>query len=245
MKVQGLKLISLLVLMGMLAGCGSTGPSTAASSNSMADMLTVSGYGEARGNPDMATVSVGINISGTDISGVVQDSNETIAAITAAMQAIGIAPEDIQTTGFNVWPEDIWDNMTGQPTGEKRYHVDSMMQINIRNIDNVGKVLETALNNGANNIYGLSFGIDDTGPLAEEARKAAIADARARAQAMANELGLTLGEVSSASDQSGGMVYPYFVGAGYGIGGGGGEPPISQGQMAVTVSVSVTFEIVR
>lgn len=245
MKVQSVKLFSLLVLTVILTGCASTGTTAEAPSYSMADTITVTGHGEARGNPDMATVSVGINISGTDISGVVQDSNEAIAAITAALQAIGIAPNDIQTTGFNVWPEDIWDNMTGQPTGEKRYHVDSQMQINIRNIDNVGMVLETALSNGANNIYGLNFGIEDTAQLTEEARTAAIADARARAQAMADGMGLTLGEVSSASDQSGGVVYPYFVGAGYGMGGGGGEPPISEGQMAVSVSISVTFEVVR
>jgi len=207
--------------------------------------LTVTGYGEARGDPDMATISVGVNTSNTSISPAVQQSNEAIARITAAMKDLGVAPEDIQTTGFNVWPEDIWDTNTGQQTGEKRYHVDSTMQINIRSIADVGKVLETALNNGANNIYGLNFGIQESASLTAEARTAAIADARVRADAMAAGLGVTLGQVLSASDQSGGVVYPYFVGAGWGVGGGGGEPPISQGQMAVSVSLSVTFEIIH
>jgi uncharacterized protein YggE len=243
MKWNTLKLSGALVLTAVLAGCGSVNGSTVAPSYSMADTLTVTGYGEARSDPDMATISVGVNISDTEISAAVERSNELIADITAALLDMGIVSEDIQTTGFNIWPEDVWDPTTSRPTGEKRYHVDSTMQVNIRTIGNVGKVLETALNHGANNVYGLNFGIQETGPLTAEARTAAIADARQRAQAMAQELGVTLGEVSSASDQSGGVVYPNFVGAGYGIGGGAGEPPISQGQMSVSVSVSVTFEI--
>lgn len=209
------------------------------------DTLTVYGYGEARANPDMATVTVGVSISNAEISSAVQESNATIAEISAAMTELGIAPEDIQTTGFNVWPEDVWDPETGQPTGEKRYHVDSTMQINIRNVDGVGRALESALTHGANNIYGLSFGLQETAELAEQARRAAIEDANNRAQSMADALGLTLGEVSSASDQSGGTVYPYFVSAGMGLGGGGGEPPISQGQMAVNVTVNLTYQIDR
>ena len=234
-------LLSILVM--LLSACGTA--VAPVGDGSRADTISVTGYGEARGNPDMATVTVGFTITETDISKAVADSNQTIADITAAMQELGIAEEDIQTTGFNVWPEDVWDPETGQPTEAKRYHVDNTMQINIRMIDDVGKVLETALTNGANSIYGLNFGIQDTGELAEEARTAALEDANMRAQALAQALGLTVGEVSSVSDQSGGFLYPQFVGAAMGLGGGGGEPPISQGQMAVNVSVNVTYSIVR
>jgi uncharacterized protein YggE len=244
MKRLYASLTILMSLVVVLAACGPLVATAPAAGGSMTDTITVMGYGEARGNPDMATVSVGFTITETDISQAVSESNEIIAEITRAMQTLGIAGEDIQTTGFNVWPEDIWDAETGQPSGEKRYHVDSMMQINIRNIEQVGKVLETALTSGANNIYGLSFGIQETGALNDEARTAALKDAEIRAGAIAQELGLTLGEVSSVTDQSGGHIYPSFVGAGMGQG-GGGEPPVSQGQMAVGVSVSVTYQIVR
>lgn len=235
-------LVSLVV---MLSACGTALTTPAGSGVSIADTITVMGHGEARGNPDMATVSVGFTITETDIRDAVSESNGTIADISAAMQELGIADEDIQTTGFNVWPEDVWDPETGQPTGEKRYHVDSMMQINIRTIDDVGKVLEAALTSGANSIYGLSFGIQDTGALADEARTAALDDAQARAEAIAQELNLTIGQIRSVTDQSGGYIYPYFVGASMGVGGGGAEPPISQGQMAVSVSLSVAYQIVR
>ncbi len=244
MKGKRYVVVITLGLLLALTGCA-TQSADPQSVNNMANTITVTGFGEARSNPDMATVSIGVNLSDTDIAQVIQESNAQIAEITAALEALGIAEEDIQSTGFNVWPEDLWDPETGQPTGEKRYHVDSTMQINVRVVDDVGKVLETALTHGANTIYGLSFELQNTAALTAEARTAAIANAQDRAEAMAEGFGLTLGEVSSLSDSSGGMVYPYFISAGYGVGGGGGEPPISKGQMAVSVTVTVTFEISR
>lgn len=245
MKKYGSKLFSLSILVLLLTACGTALTPAAGSGSPMADTITVTGHGEARGNPDMATVSVGFTITDRDISQAVAESNATIADITAAMKTLGIEDVDIQTTGFNVWPEDVWDNETGQPSGEKRYHVDSTMQINIREIDIVGKALETALTNGANSIYGLNFGIQNTDDLANEARTAALENARKQAEAVADGLGLAVGEVSSVTDQSGGNLYPYFVQAGMGLGGGGAEPPVSQGQMVVSVSVSVTYAIAR
>ncbi|MGD8552482.1 MAG: SIMPL domain-containing protein [Anaerolineales bacterium] len=245
MKQLSAKLAGLLSLVILLSACGTSVAPNSGTGSSMADTLTVTGYGQARGNPDMATVTVGFTITDSDISEAVTESNDTIAGITSAMKGLGVAEVDIQTTGFNVWPEDVWDPQTGQATGEKRFHVDSTMQINIRTIGDVGKVIETALTNGANSIYGLNFGIQNTDQLADEARTAALKDARMRADAIAEGLGLTVGEVSSVTDQSGGWIYPSFVGAGMGVGGGGGEPPINQGQMAVSVSLSVTYAIVR
>jgi uncharacterized protein YggE len=188
---------------------------------------------------------VGVNVADSNISRAVSLSNETIRRITAAVQGLGVEATDIQTTGFNIWPEDQYDRTTGERLEEKLYRVDSTVQINVRQIDLVGRVLETAIQNGATNVYGLNFGIQDTSGLATEARSAAIADARARAEQLAAELGATLGEVQNVKEVSGGPVFPYFAGAGLGLGGGGGEPPISRGQMTVSVSLEVTFEFVR
>jgi len=231
------------VLVLTLAGCGAA--PVAVTGGESVDTLTVTGVGESRSDPDMATLNAGVNVSNTSISDAVAESNKTIAAITDAVKALGVEDADIQTTNFNVWPEDVFDQNSGQTTGEKRYHVDSTVQINVRQIDSVSKILEAAIENGANNIYGLSFGMQDTSSLAEEARTAALADARNRAEQMASGLGVTLGAIHSVADTSGGSVYPVFQGAGYGIGGGGGSPPISEGQMTVSVNVTVSYQIVH
>lgn len=247
MKTSNRKRAVFILLAGVLiltvASCGAA-PAAVADSNA-GDVITVTGVGESRSDPDMATLNAGVNVSNTSIADAVAESNRTIAAITDAVKGLGVADADIQTTNFNVWPEDVYDQNTGQTTGEKRYHVDSTVQINVRQIDSVSKVLEAAIQNGANNIYGLSFGVQDTSSLAEEARTAALADARQRAEQVASELGVTLGEVRSVADTSGGAVYPVFQGAGYGIGGGGGAPPISEGQMTVSVNVTVSYQIAR
>jgi uncharacterized protein YggE len=247
MKPNRLTLFILLLTMAGLAGCAELGAGPETSPASTPHTITVQGYGASRGDPDMATVNLGANAANTDISMAVQESNQLIADITAALQGLGIAPADIQTTGFTIWPEQIYDPNTGQITGEKRYHVDSSLQIIIRKVTDVGKVLETAINHGSDNVYGLTFGIQDSEGLAATARSDAIADARKRAEEMAQGLGVTLGAVSSASDFSNGPIQPYFAPAEFGMGGGSGQgqPPISQGQMTVSVSVSVSFEILK
>ena len=248
MKANRFTLFVLLLTMASLAGCAVLGAGSGASAASAPRTITVQGHGDASGSTDMATVNVGISIANTDISQAVQGSNQVIADLTSALQALSIDPVDIQTTGFNIWPEDVYDPNTGQPTGTKRYHVDSSLQVNIRNIDSVGKVLETSINKGANNVYGLSFGIQDVDSLASAARAAALADARQRAEEMAQVLGVSLGEVTTVSDLTSSPAFPYFASAGMGLGGGGdgvGQPPISEGQMTISASVSVSYEILK
>jgi len=230
-----------LAVLGAVAGAGCA-PGQGASTGT--ETISVTGYGEARGNPDIATLNVGVNVANSGIDAAVEESNETVARITAALTGLGILEADIQTTSFNVWREDIYSPESGQVTGEYRYHVDSSVQVNVREITRASEVLKVAIENGANNIYGPSFAIDNTDVLAAKARAAAVADARARAEQVAAELGLTLGEVTSVKEVSGGPVYAYFAAAGQG-GGGGEGPPLSEGSLTVNIQLEVSFAIVR
>jgi uncharacterized protein YggE len=238
--------VMLIVLALAIAGC-STVPGTPVSeaSSNAADTITVTGFGKARSDPDRASVSVGVNIAFEDITRAVEESNNTIARITDAVVALGVEEADIQTTNFTIWAEEQWDQETGQRKEEKLYRVDSQIQIIVNDVEKIGKILETSIANGANNIYGLSFGIQDSSDLAAEARVLALEDARQRAEQIAQELSVTLGEVQLATEISGGWVQPFFETAMYGIGGGGGEPPISEGSMTVTVSIDVTYKIIH
>jgi uncharacterized protein YggE len=239
--------VAMLIALALtIAGC-STVPGTPVSeaSSNAVDTITVTGFGKSRSNPDRASVSVGVNISYEDITRAVEESNKTIARITDAVVSLGVEEADIQTTNFSIWAEEQWDPETGQRKEEKLFRVDSTIQIIVNDTDKVGKILETSIANGANNIYGLSFGIQDSSGLAAVARVLALEDAQQRAEQIAQELGVTLGEVQRAVEISGGWVQPFFESAMYGIGGGGGEPPISEGSMTVTVSIDVTFKINR
>ncbi|MFP3853197.1 MAG: SIMPL domain-containing protein, partial [Anaerolineales bacterium] len=205
----------------------------------------VTGTGRARGEPDLATLNVGVNIADESISEAVEESNRTIAEITAAIQEHGVEPADIQTTNFGIWAEEQWDPETGQRLPDRLYRVDSTVQINVREVDRVGEILEASIQAGANNIYGLTFGLQDSSDLVAKAREAAIADAEAKAASIAEALGLELGQVVTVVDITGDFVSPVFESAAMGVGGGAGEPPISEGAMSVSASVQISFEIVR
>jgi uncharacterized protein YggE len=164
--------------------------------------------------------------------------------ITAALVGLGVSAADIQSTNFNVWPEDRYDPQTGQPTGERIFHVDSTVVAKLRQIEKTGEAIEVALEAGANNVYGLSFSIDETSALEAEARADAIVDARQRAEQLAQEFGVGLGEVVTINESSYGAPVTYSAVA-MGIGGGEGAPPISEGTLALSVTVNVTYAIER
>jgi uncharacterized protein YggE len=229
-----------------IAGCSPASEREASeSSHNATDTIIVTGLGKARANPDQATVSVGVNVSNENITLAVRESNETIARITEVVKELGVEEDDIQTTNFNIWAEEQWDPETGQRKEEKLYRVDSTVQINVNDVEKIGEILEASIASGANNIFGLRFGIQDPSSLTAEARIGALDDAQQRADQIAQELGVTLGEVQSVVEISGGSVMPFFESAEFGMGGGGGEPPISEGSMTVSVSVQVTFKISR
>jgi uncharacterized protein YggE len=224
------------------SGCGSLAAPAAAGGYPPSNSITVTGSGEASGAPDIAYVMLGVSVTNADVGRAVEESNSTMQAITDAVTGMGIAAEDIQTIGFNVWPEDRYDPATGQPTGERVYHVDSNLQVKVRDLGTVGQVISTALDAGANSVSGLNFGIEDTAALEAEARTKAIEDARARAGQLAEAVGMTLGDPIIVTEYIGGY-YPVYEAAagGFGGGGGGGVPPISPGQLTVSVQVNVTF----
>lgn len=224
----------------LLAACSTISPGSYG--GTLADTISVSGVGEAFGPPDIATVQLGVNVTDPDIGDAVAESNAAMEAVTAALVELGVSAGDIQSTNFNVWPEERYDPQTGQPTGERIYHVDSTVIAKLRQIDQVGEAIEAALDAGANSVYGLNFGIDDTRALEAEARTLAIQDARDRAQQLAEEFGVGLGEVVTIGETTYGPPMTYSVAMGIG---GEGAPPISQGTLALNVTVNVTYAIER
>jgi hypothetical protein len=211
----------------------------------MVATITVTGFGKARSNPDRASVNIGVIVADEDITLAVEQSNEIIARITDAVMELGVEEADVQTSNFSIWADEQWNRETGLRMEERIYRVESTMQINVNDIENIGRILEASIANGANNVYGLNFGIQDPSSLAADARVRALDDARQRAEHIAQELGVTLGEVQRAVDISGASMVPFFESTGYDMGGGGGAPPISEGSMTVSVSMEVTYEINR
>ncbi|NIM94664.1 MAG: DUF541 domain-containing protein [Anaerolineales bacterium] len=232
-----------LVLVLLITGCASD---SAAKSTEEIMTLSATGYGQASGTPDLANVQMGVSIIDSDIGVAINQANSTIQEITNAVVAQGVNSSDVRTTNYSVWTEDIYDNQTGQPTGESRYRADISLELTVRNVQKIGDVISAGLEAGANNIHGILFIIEDTTALEDEARDQAMVDVRERAEKLAEGLDMTLGNpISIGEGVTGapGPIYNYGLkGGGGGI--GGGQPStISPGETTISMQVTVIYEL--
>jgi uncharacterized protein YggE len=200
--------------------------------------ITVTGFGSASGTPDIAYISLGVQFNDADPTAAFNRVNSGIAAVRQAMLEMGIEERDLQTSGFNMWVQEMYDP-SGMATGNRTYNAVNMLTITVRDITKAGDVITAGIDAGANMINSLNFNISDPSGLAQEARVEAVADARARAEQLAGLLGLTVGEVVSVDESVQGGALPearFAISAGMG---GGGS--VSEGTLAVNVQVTVTF----
>jgi uncharacterized protein len=210
--------------------------------------ITVNGFGDASGTPDIAMVQLGVDVFDADPSKAIATANDTIDKVTKAIMEAGVAEADIQTQNFNLYstgnPPDPTMGAGGEsgPAAQRMYQAQISVSVKVRDIKKAGTVIDAGIKAGANNIYGLNFNIDDPSKLESEARVKAIANARARAEELAKALGVTLGDPIIISEGvNGGVPMPYAAGvAGMG---GNANTKISEGQLAIAVSVQITYAI--
>jgi len=207
-----------------------------------ANTITVSGFGDAFGRPDIARIEMGVDIANENVGEAFSQANTVMNEVIAAIVATGTAQEDVQTSGINMWAEDRYNPETGEPTGVRLYHVSNTVRVTVRDVEQVEEVISAAVEAGANNVYGLSFGIDDTDSLEQEARVEALDNARTRAEQLATAIGATLGApiIVNETYGGGGIAMPYSLDRAQG---GGGGAPVEPGQSSVSVQVQVTYSI--
>jgi uncharacterized protein len=200
--------------------------------------ITVVGVGKASGTPDVAQVSIGVDTQAPAVQKAVDDNKTQMNTLLSALKTLGIAEKDLQTSNYSVYTEQKPVDGTNSST-QMVYHVSNQVQVTVRDINQLGDVLDKAVAAGANNIYGVNFSVEDTAKLEADARAQAVADAKSRAASLAQLNGLQLGEVVSISeviDNSG--AYPMLSSA-KGMGGGGA--PIQPGELEVGMSVQITY----
>jgi len=214
-----------------------------------AQTITVVGQGSVSITPDIARVSVGVETSAGTVSEAVAENARQMEAILAALKDIGIAEKDIQTTNYSVYMERYPESVAlvaGSEASEAKalYRVSNMVNVIIRELDKVSAVLDGVIAAGANNIWGVSFDLDDPDAAQAEARAKAMANARARAEALAALSEVKLGPVMAVSEVIGGNVYPAAIAverAAMAWGGGA----ISPGEVEVSYQVQMSYFIER
>ncbi|MDI3283755.1 SIMPL domain-containing protein [Polyangium sp. 15x6] len=130
------------------------------------------------------------------------------------------------------------------PPPSLKYRVSNTVEVTIRDVSKASRVVQAAVDAGANNVWNVNFGIDDTKALEATAREKAVADAKARAEVLAKLSGLELGPVISVSEVIGrGPIGPMPMMATAEAKWGGGGPPLSMGEVTYSTSIEVIFGI--
>lgn len=241
MRTKTFILTVLLILMVALSACAPLG----LKAETPARTISVNGSSQVVLTPDIAYISVGVHTEAEDAADAVADNNTKTQAVIDALGKAGVDAKDIRTTNFSIYPQEKYG-----PNGEslgKYFAVDNTVYVTIRDITKIGDVLDVAVGAGANNVYGISFDVEDKDVALAEARTKAVEDARTQAEQMAQAAGVSLGPIYSLSSYNS---YPspmyYDVKGGYGGGSvefAAASVPVSPGQMTLTVDVSVVFEI--
>ncbi len=205
--------------------------------------ITVVGEGKVKVEPDIARTNIGVDVVRPTVKEASAANKEIIDRVLTALKEAGIAEEDIQTSGFSVYAERYGPNGP-LPEDEVNYRVTNNVNVVVRDLTKVGDVLDAAMEAGANNIYGVEFALDDPNSVESEARKKAIADAKAKAAELAELNDVKLGQVVSVSEVIGNM--GYFAGnfsqmAAPALGGGG--PTIQPGELSLVMQLQVVYEI--
>jgi uncharacterized protein YggE len=239
----GLPIIVILIALVALAGV----PAMAQDDSGVdypINTITVTGSGSAAGSPDIANMEIGVETADPDVSAAFNQTNATIQSVIDALVEIGVAREDIRTTGLNIYQDRPGGPDPMLSEASATYRVSNQVRVTIRDISLVSDAINAAVGAGANNIYGLQFGIDNQDALEADARADAISNARERAQQYADLIGAELGDVVVINENFGGGFGAFDV-ANFSTGFGGGGAPIEPGQLSVSVQVQVTFAINR
>ena len=236
-------LLSLSLALGVsMTAHAQTVPAVVASD---ATLLNVSAQAEARRVPDVATLSAGVVTQAVDGNTAMRDNAVQMDKVMAAIKAAGIAERDIQTSGINLSPQYRYaENEAPKITG---YQANNTVSLKVRDITRLGKVLDSLAAQGANQINGPSFEIDQPEPVYDEARLAALKKAQARAETYAKSLGLRVRRIVSISEgnQGGFRPMPMMAMAAGRSAKAEMDTAVSPGESSVSVSLDVVFELGR
>ena len=209
-----------------------------------ATLLNISAQAEARRVPDVATLSAGVVTQAVDGNTAMRENAVQMDKVMAAIKAAGIAERDIQTSGINLNPQ--YRYVENEPPKITGYQANNTVSLKVRDITKLGKVLDSLAAQGANQINGPSFEIDQPEPVYDEARLAALKKAQARAQTYAKSLGLQVRRIVSISENSNGGFRPMPMMRTMAAGAAMDKAtPVAPGESTVSVNLDVVFELGR
>ena len=231
-------------------------------------LLSISAEGRSRRVPDLAIFTAGVVTQGNTAAEAMAENNRRMDGVIAALRRAGIAERDIQTSALSLQPRysnpdleaqlrarELRQPYTPPPRPEAPriigYEARNNVQVRVRRLGEMGRVIDTLVQVGANEVNGPQFTLEEQGRALDEARVEAIAIGRQRAELYARAAGMRVARILSISESGG--VYPVqeiFVTGSMRSAGAPPPPPpppaqVAPGELTLGMSVSMQFELVR
>ena len=163
--------------------------------------ITVVGTGRVSVQPDLAELRLGVSLSRQSVAEIREEAATLMSAILTAVQASGVDKQDIRTSLLSVQPRFAYhENEPPRPAG---FEMANVVEITVRDLVGLAEVIDGALKAGATSMDSLEFRLADPGPAETEARRRAMAEARSRADVLADAAGLSISGVSSVVEDGG------------------------------------------
>ena len=205
----------------------------------------MTGEGRVTAPPDVALLSLGVSVLRDSATAAQDAAARSMGAVLDSLHANGVEEADVTTTQFSLRPE--FDFRGEGERVLRGFRVTNTVSAKIRDLDRASRTIDDAIGAAGDDVVvnNISFTIDDPAPLRDEARTLAAADARRKADALAESAGVDLGAVLSLSESGAAPPRPLqeFERAVPAAALAGAPTPISEGEVVVSVSVFVTYSL--
>jgi len=216
--------------------------------------ISITGEGEVTAVPDIGEFNFSVATHGKDATTAQEESATKINAILAYLGENEVEKEDVKTENYNLRPKYRYEQKiceAGQFCPREQvqdgFDVNQTVRVKVRDVDNSGTLIAGVGDLGATNISSLQFTIDDTDVLKEKARELAIAEAKEKAQILANDLGVRLVRIVSYHENSGGQPYPYGMGGDVMMAKAESSfdqaPSLPTGENVIKSTVNITYQV--
>jgi uncharacterized protein len=222
--------ITLLVGAVAVLGALAAGAGNASAANPRT--ITVSGIGIVTSVPDQADFTFGVSTNGNSATAALSANAKQVSKVIAVLKAQGIADRDIQTAQISISP-----NRNQAGTMVVNYTATNSVTARTKSIVKAGEIIDAAVRAGANLVGGPSLTPSDHQALSRRALKAAIADARARAQVIAAAAHVKLGRVRSVAEAGSNPIISPVADKSF------ATTPVEAGTVQTEADVTVTFDI--
>ena len=200
--------------------------------------IAVTGSATVQAEPDMVTLSLGVEETKSDVAAAQATVNEKIAAVVEALKNAGIDEKDVQTGYYS-----IYNNYNYDDPSDIQYVASCSLNVIVRDLSKAGEMIDVAVAAGANQVGGVTFGVADLTALQDRALELAVADGIRRAGVMAKAAGVTLPALPESVEENssyydGGSARAYTMDAA-----AGASTSLMGGMVSVTSSVTVTYDV--